>query len=124
MPILTKIHDFGEFFMQEGMPGPIPIVESPYLVGSDQNLNWFIFVADRFRNFERSWAVPKLIPRGGISYCVLEVPMDGVSFHTFESQLATLYMSLKCSTILTDVLQLQFMGLAPRQTTMYEGTLK
>ena len=38
-------------------PRPINLVESPYVylvaIGSDQNLNWDIFVVGRFRNFER-----------------------------------------------------------------------
>ena len=42
---------------------------------------------------------------------------DGASFHTVQSELATPYMSLKRSTILTDILQLQVVRLVPRKTT-------
>ena len=45
-----------------GWKEPRPIVESPYLVSSDQNLTWDIFVVDRFRNFERFWTVAKRTP--------------------------------------------------------------
>ena len=45
-----------------GWKEPGPITESPYLVSSDQNLNWDIFVVGRFRNFERFWTVAKRTP--------------------------------------------------------------
>ena len=41
---LTETQNFVKFV---GRKGPPPIVESPYLVGSDQNLNWMSFVYDR-----------------------------------------------------------------------------
>ena len=51
-----------------------------------------------------------------LSYAT-EYKEDGASFHTVQSELATPYMSLKRSTILTDILQLQVVRLVPRKTT-------
>ena len=42
---------------------------------------------------------------------------DGASFYTVQSELATPYMSLKRSTILTDILQLRVVRLVPCKTT-------
>ena len=45
-----------------GWKEPRPILELPYSVSSDQNLNWDIFVVGRFRNFERFGTVSKQTP--------------------------------------------------------------
>jgi hypothetical protein len=45
-----------------GWEEPRPRLEFPYLVSSDQNLNWDIFVVGRFQNFGRFGAVAKQTP--------------------------------------------------------------
>ena len=45
-----------------GWKEPRQILVFPYLVSSDQNLNWDIFVVGRFRHFERFGTVAKQTP--------------------------------------------------------------
>jgi hypothetical protein len=49
-----------------GWKEPWPILEFPYLVSSDQNLNWDIFVVGRFRIFERFGTGAKQTPESYI----------------------------------------------------------
>ena len=51
-----------------------------------------------------------------LSY-LTDVKEGGASFHTVQSELATPYVVLKHSTILTDILQLQVVRLVPRTIT-------
>ena len=48
---------------------------------------------------------------------LMHLKEGGASFHTMQSELATPYVVLKRSTILTDILQLQVVRLVPRKTT-------
>jgi hypothetical protein len=60
------------------------IVESPYLVGSDQNLNWIIFCFRSFSKFQAAAATLATVHGGAVSSTVAVVVVAVVAATTLN----------------------------------------